>query len=242
MELELTYPAQHYDTVVTGRWSATEIEFVASVLQRYLTENRYPRVIAHVPEAGYRSICERVDAEVDVSFSYTVGDHPTTGPSLEALSAELRGELRYTKRERETKTVQAIADYQFGHGVGEALFPRAETELNGRYPKLQVCDAAGEQLAVMVPQYGLLALSLAGARRWQQVAPTAATVHIDGFVPHGDVLAPGVTDADATIRPGEEVLIDGPAAFGVGRAVMDGAAMVEARRGVAVDVRHVEAR
>ena len=242
MELELTYPAQHYDTVVTGRWSATEIEFVASVLQRYLTENRYPRVIAHVPEEGYRSICERVDAEVDVSFSYTVGDHPTTGPSLEALSAELSGELRYTKRERETKTIQAIADYQFGHGVGETLFPRAETALNGRYPKLQVCDAAGEQLAVMVPQYGLLALSLAGARRWQQVAPAAATVHIDGFVPHGDVLAPGVTDADATIRPGEEVLIDGPAAFGVGRAVMDGAAMVEARRGVAVDVRHVEAR
>jgi archaeosine synthase len=242
MELELTYPAQHYDTVVTGRWSPTEIEFVASVLRRYLTENRYPRVIAHVPEEGYRTICEQVAPTVDVPFTYTVSDHPTTQSSLEALAAELTGELRYTKRERETKTVQAIADYQFGQGLGEALFPRSEIELNGRYPKLQVCDPDGQQLAVMVPQYGLLALSLAGAKRWQQVAPDAATVQIDGFVPHGDVLAPGVTDADAAIRPGEEVLIDGPAAFGVGRAVMDGPAMVEARRGVAVDVRHIEAR
>ena len=242
MELELTYPAQHYDTVVTGQWSATEIEFVASVLQRYLTENRYPRVIAHVPQEGYRTICEQVAANVDVPFTYTVSDHPTTQASLEALATELAGDLRYTKRERETKTVQAIADYQFGRGVGDALFPRSEIELNGRYPKLQVCDAEGTQLAVMVPQYGMLALSLAGANRWQQVVPDAATVQIDEFVPHGDVLAPGVTDADPAIRPGEEVLIDGPAAFGIGRAVMDGEAMVEAERGVAVDVRHIEAR
>jgi archaeosine synthase len=242
MELELTYPAQHYDAVVTGRWSATEIEFVASVLERYLSANTYPRVIAHVPDEGYRTICEQVEATVDVPFTYTVTEHPTVERSLRALADALDGELRYTKHERETKTVQAIADYQFGRDVGAALFPRSETVLHGRYPKLQVCDTDDEQLAVMVPQYGLLALSLAGARRWQRTTPEAATVRIDGFVPHGDVLAPGVLEADAQIRPGEEVLIDGPAAFGVGRAVMDGEAMVEAQRGVAVDVRHVEAR
>ena len=241
MELELTYPAQHYDTVVTGRWSATEIEFVASVLEEYLNQNPYSRVIAHVPDEGYRVICERVEGSVDVPFEYTCTDHPTTDQSLGTLGEALSGELRYTKAERESKTVQAMADYQFGRGVGPVLFPRASTELNGRYPKLQVCDSDGEQLAVMVPQYGLLALTLAGAKRWQEMVSTAPTVHINGFVPHGDVLAPGVVDADTQIRPGEEVLIEGPEAFGVGRAVMDGQSMVEAERGVAVDVRHVEA-
>jgi len=53
-ELELTYPAQHYDSVVTGRWSANEIEFVSDVLERYLERNDYPEVVVHVPGEGYR--------------------------------------------------------------------------------------------------------------------------------------------------------------------------------------------
>ena len=51
-ELELTYPAQHYDSVVTGEWTATEIEFVSDVLEAYLRRNDYPKVIANVPPEG----------------------------------------------------------------------------------------------------------------------------------------------------------------------------------------------
>jgi len=40
-ELETTYPAQHYDAVVTGDWSEDEIGFVAEVLRRYLERNDY---------------------------------------------------------------------------------------------------------------------------------------------------------------------------------------------------------
>ena len=58
-------------------------------------------------------------------------------------------------------------------------------------------------------------------------------------MPHGSVLAPGVVDADASIRTGDEVVVHGPSAFAVGRAAMHGSAMVESTRGVAVDVRHV---
>jgi len=66
-ELELTYPAQHYDSVVTGEWSPTEIEFVAAVLSRYLQRNDYPRVIAHVPD-DYRPITERVESDLGIDF------------------------------------------------------------------------------------------------------------------------------------------------------------------------------
>ena len=64
-ELELTYPAQHSDSVVTGRWSEDEKEFVAAVLRRYLERNDYPRVIAHVPDHGSLTIlgyfvCDKV--------------------------------------------------------------------------------------------------------------------------------------------------------------------------------------
>jgi archaeosine synthase len=247
-ELELTYPAQHYDAVVTGRWSADEVEFVAAVLRRYLEGTDYPRVVAHVPAEGYGEVCERVAADVDVPFEYTVVDHPTTDESLSNLAATLEGEPKYGKRERQHNTVRAIADYMLGEAAGDDLFPEFTT--TSRYPKLQVraTDAEGHddgvaaQLATMVPEYGSLAFTLAGARRWVASDAPTKRVEIDRFVPHGNVLAPGVVDADDDVRPGDEVAIEGPAAFGVGRAAASGPAMVDATRGVAVDVRHVEER
>jgi archaeosine synthase len=259
-ELETTYPAQHYDSVVTGDWSEDEIGFVAEVLRRYLTRNEYSRVIAHVPDHGYREVCERVEAdpEVDVPFEYTCVDHPTTDESLGELNAALSGEPAYSKREREHNTVKAIADYLFGDGAGDDLFDGSgggtsdagdAIRTTGRYPKLQVWgndpDAGregepGEQLATMVPQYGTLSFTLAGARRWVESDAPTKRVAIDFFVPHGSVLAPGVIDADDGIRVGDEVVIEGPRAFAVGRAEMSGPEMVESTRGVASAVRHVD--
>ncbi|SDZ94738.1 archaeosine synthase [Haloplanus vescus] len=237
-ELECTYPAQHYDAVVTGDWTEGEKTFVAEVLRRYLERNDYPRVIAHVPGEGYRDICERVAAEVDVPFEYTVEDHPTTSESLSNLSAALAGELKFSKRERQHNTVRAIADYQFGAGAGDDLFPDLQT--TSRHPKLQVRDGDGTQLAAQVPQYGVLSFTLEGARHWAASDAPTKRVEIDSFVPHGSVLAPGVVDASDDIRVGDEVVVEGPVAFGVGRAEMNGPEMSESSRGVAVQVRHVE--
>jgi len=246
-ELEHTYPAQHYDSAVTGRWSAEEIEFVASVLTRYLEHNDYPRVVAHVPSEGYREVCERAvdaanansDMDADLAVEFTVADHPTTDESLANLAAALEGEPRYRKREREHRTVRAICDYQFGANAGEALFEDFDVE--SRIPKLRVV-ADGEQVATMVPQYGVLALTLAGARRWAESEVPSKVVGIDGFVPRGSVLAPGITDTVGEIRVGDEVLVRGPQAFGVGRAAMSGPEMESSSRGIAVTVRHVEER
>jgi len=236
-ELEHTYPAQHYDSAVTGRWSAEEIEFVASVLTRYLDRNDYSRVIAHVPPEGYREVCERAAEATETDMEFTVPDHPTTEVSLTNLAETLAGEPRYGKREREHRTIKAIADYQFGAGAGEALFEDIGVE--SRIPKLRVM-AGDEQVATMVPQYGVLALTLAGARRWADSEIPTRLVTIDGFVPRGSVLAPGIVDIEGEIRVGEEVLIDGPKAFGIGRAAMCGSEMETSTRGIAVSVRHVE--
>ncbi len=237
-ELECTYPAQHYDSVVTGRWSEDEKQFVADVLQAYLERNEYPSVIAHVPGEGYRDICERVETALGLEFEYTVEGHPTDTDSLANLAGALEGELKYSKREREQNTVRAIADYQFGDGAGDALFE--DISMQSRYPKLRVHDSEGDQLAAMVPQYGVLSFTLAGARQWVESDTPTKRVEIDAFVPHGDVLAPGIVDADEDIRVGDEVVIEGPKAFGVGRAEMSGPEMAESTRGVATSVRHVE--
>jgi archaeosine synthase len=237
-ELELTYPAQHYDAAVTGDWSPTEVEFVGEALARYLDRADYPRVVAHVPD-DYRPVVER-GLELAASpppVEFTVADHPTTDASLSHLADAVEGERTIRVEERERKTVRAVADYQFGGGAGDDLFP--EFDLEARYPKSRVA-VDGEQLAALVPNYGVLSLTLAGARRWVDSAVPTKRVEIDGFVPRGSVLAPGVVDADPSIRPGDEVVVEGPEAFAVGRATTHGTAMVESTRGIAVDPRHVE--
>lgn len=236
-ELECTYPAQHYDSVVTGEWTDGEVAFVANVLEAYLERNEYPRYIAHVPE-DYRPITERVEQSLGIEFEYTVRDHPTTADSLANLASTLDGELKYSKREREHNTVRALADYQFGPAAGDALFE--DISMGSRYPKLRVRDTDDTHLATMVPEYGVLAFTLAGAHRWVESDAPTKTVEIDGFVPHGSVLAPGIVEASSDIRVGDEVVVEGPKAFAVGRAEMSGPEMGGSTRGVAVDVRHVE--
>ncbi len=244
-ELEFTYPAQHYDSVVTGRWTATEVEFVSDVLSAYLEGTDYPAHVAHVPE-DYRPIVERAADEAGVEFEYTVADHPTTADSLAALAGALEGHPSFRKSRRERDTLRAVADWQFGPGAGDGLFPAVAAK--GRFPQLRAHEAdrdggeAGEQLAALAQEYGVLAFTLAGARRWIESDVPTERVEIEPFVPHGSVLAPGVTDASDTVRVGDEVVIEGEAAFGVGRARMSGPEMVESTRGVAVQVRHVEKR
>jgi archaeosine synthase len=213
-------------------------------LTRYLQRNDYPRVIAHLPPGAYREICERAASQAGVDVEFTVEDHPTTEESIATLMSTLSSESKYSKPKRQRNTIAAIADYMLGPDAGDDLFADVDVQLTSRYPKLQVRDRArdGEQLAAMVPRYGTLAFTLAGARQWVDSDAPTKRVEIDEFVPHGSVLAPGVVDADTEIRPGDEVVLEGPKAFGVGRATMSGLEMVDSTRGIAVEVRHVEER
>ena len=235
-ELELTYPAQHYDTVVTGDWSETEINFVTELLTAYLENTDYPEIIAHAPEDGYKPIIDQAVSTDNVT--YTVDGHPTDEQSLANLSAALDGIESYRRERRRKATIQAIADYMFGPGAGDVLFDQIEVQ--GRYPGLRAINGDGTQLATIVAKYGILSLTLEGAKQWTNSSVPTKYVEIDDFVPHGSVLAPGVVDATDTIRPGDEVIIEGESAFGVGRAEMSGKEMVESIRGVASKVRHIE--
>ena len=49
-ELELFYPAQHYDIPVTGHWSGDERAMVERLLGRLLSNNKYEHVIIHLPD------------------------------------------------------------------------------------------------------------------------------------------------------------------------------------------------
>jgi archaeosine synthase len=89
----------------------------------------------------------------------------------------------------------------------------------------------------MLTANGTIALSLKGARMLERLGSYIVTM--GDFVPRGSLLAPGVLDADEQIRPGDEVIVRGEKAFGVGRARMSGWEMVRSKRGVAVELKSV---
>jgi archaeosine synthase len=249
-ELELVYPAAFYDIPVTGYWDAEERSWVSSCLRAYLERNgkNYERIVAHLSGA-YKELCSSVADELGIRVVYTCdnGEDVTSKEALARLReqmAELCGDdRRLSGFEKKQSTIRAMADYQFGLGAGNALVSRnggKKLKITGKSPKYTL-SVTGDVLARIVPEYGLLALAVEGARRIEEFL-AAYTVHIGDFLPKGSILAPGVVGAGAEIRVNDEVIFIGDKAFGVGRAKMSGWEMVESRRGVAVDVREVSAK
>ncbi|MGC9515492.1 archaeosine synthase subunit alpha [Methanocrinis sp.] len=226
-ELEEVYPAASYDVPVTGRWDLEERDWITSCLDRYLERNPYQRIIAHLNGELWEMVEEH-----GIDAVYTGGG--TGGDALKELKEAAAEATRDAKvlPGYSIRRFSALADYHFGRGAGGALLA-GDVKVKGR--ELQSDDMTA--LAALTPN-GTIALSLEGARRLLPLG--GYIVEIGDFLPRGDVLAPGVVGADDQIRPGDEVMVRGEAAFGVGRARMSGWEMVESTRGIAVELRHVE--
>jgi len=226
-ELEDVYPAASYDVPVTGRWDREERNWLLTNLDIYLERNHYRRIVAHL-DGELREMVE----EHGIEAVYTGGG--TDGDSLSRLREAAVEAVRDARALEgyQMQKFRALANYHFGIGASYALLA-GDVRVKGR--ELQLAEK--RPLASLTPN-GTIALSLDGARRL--VPQGRYVVEIGDFLPRGDVLAPGVTGADEEIRPGDEVIVTGDAAFGVGKAKMSGWEMAESTRGIAVELRHVE--
>lgn len=236
-ELELVYPAAHYDVAVTGYWDLEERGWVSGCLQAFIDNNHFSRVIAHV-EGPYVEVCAQADREM----IFTSTGHITSDESLQSLVDQVAlavKEINPAPRNNEQAMLdmfRGMADYEFGMGRGDMLVPQKGT-VRGRFPSFVLLDGK-EQLCAISPQYGSLTLTLEGAKRMN--LNDAYFVEIGDFVPKGSILAPGVDNADLQIRPGDDVFVKGKKAIAVGKAKMSGREMIESSRGMAVELRHVE--
>ncbi|MDY6960137.1 MAG: DUF5591 domain-containing protein, partial [Halobacteriota archaeon] len=235
-ELELVYPAAHYDIPVTGYWDREEKAWVSGRLEDYLRDNRYEEIIAHL-DGAYRDICEEASSRLNLKMEYTSIDGVIGRESLDNLRSKA---MEFTEKNPSVvrsrdDIMKAISDYQFGSGAGDLLITD-EVKIRGKYPRFQA-HVDGEVLATLIPSYGLLALGIKGGERLREM--DVYQVQIDDFIPKGSILSPGVVAADPQIRVGDDVIVTGDKAFGVGRAKMNGWEMVESTRGLAVDLRQV---
>jgi archaeosine synthase len=94
------------------------------------------------------------------------------------------------------------------------------------------------QLGMVTEERGLISLTMDGGKRlasseqyWVEIS--------DDFTLKGSVFAPGVKNADESIRIGDEVIImKNMMLCAVGVALMNGKEMVESSHGEAVKIRH----
>ena len=223
-ELECVYPAAHYDVPVTGYWDAEECAVISNILARYFARHQYRRVIAHLEGGAFR-VARQAAELCGITLEYSCTENPAGPASLNALDASLAGERRI-KDDR----LHGMLSYQFG----------ADIETKGmvsRGRNLELFWSKGNtQLFSIDTNTGLLRPTFDG---WDLI-PAGYRVTIDDFIPEGDVLVPGVTDADPVIRDGDEVLVTGVRAIATGRAALPAGEMLRSHRGVAVRVRKIK--
>jgi uncharacterized protein with predicted RNA binding PUA domain len=141
--------------------------------------------------------------------------------------------------------VQIIADFQFGKGAGEALFPEGCEVILSRTGRVRQITLRGKRLATVRAKDGRFTLGIDGALRLlSALHPPAYRVVASGevaeFIRQGkNTFAKHVNAADPAIRAGDEVMVvDGEdQLLATGSAVLSGGEMLLFNYGVAVKVR-----
>lgn len=143
--------------------------------------------------------------------------------------------------------IRSVADYQFGRGVGERLFPETvEIQFSKATGRIRYVNLNGERLATLRPTDGLFSLSITAARHLVEgsgLAQCLVTVRSDvsEFVAEGgDVFAVHVIKVDDAVHAKDEVIVVDEAGkvVAVGRAALSSSEMLAFKTGVAVKVRH----
>jgi archaeosine synthase alpha-subunit len=223
-ELETIYPAGHYDVPVTGYWDAEECAVIADIIARYFKKHPCRRIIAHL-EGGALKVAQMAAGQCGITLEYSCTEHPTGSKALNALDEALAGERRI-KDDR----LHGMISYQFDRDVDTR-----GTTLRGHYPEI-FYSRNNVQLFSLDTGTGMLRPTLDG---WKMI-PEGYRVHIDDFIPEGDILTPGIVSADPSIRDGDEVLVIGARVLGTGRAALPAEEMLRSHRGVAVRVRKIK--
>jgi uncharacterized protein with predicted RNA binding PUA domain len=143
------------------------------------------------------------------------------------------------------KRARIIADYQFGRGAGEVLFPAGTTFRLSSTGRLRYLYTELERIATLRASDGLLTLSMVGAERLHSFFPpprlrVVVSAEAAPFVAKGGtVFAKHVLSADPGIRAGEEVLVvdEQDCLLATGKAILAPEEMLQIRRGVAVRTR-----
>jgi archaeosine synthase len=233
-ELELTYPACSYDIAVTGHWDEDEKKMIRTLLQDFLKKNTYDSIILHIPPSIQAFTKDLFD-----NPSITCTDSPTSTESLTTLSKTMQQLTQRYDRvkpfQRYYENIMALACYQFGPALAKLLMKNCA--ILGKYPYQKIMQK-NTQLGMLTEERRYISLTMDGGQRLIDAKQYWVEI-FDDFTLKGSVFAPGIKDADDSIRIGDEVLVVKKNQLcGVGVACMNGREMIESSHGEAVKIRH----
>ncbi|MFX1251184.1 MAG: DUF5591 domain-containing protein [Promethearchaeota archaeon] len=245
-ELESIYPASHYDIPVTGDWNELERQRVKEDLHAYLSKfTPETPILVHLAEPE-KSIVQKSLNEFqwagNIVFTETT-DNPKSSESLFSLKTALHNickETEFTRGKTASRQIlafRAMADYQFGKGIGEVLFPDGIT-IKGKSEIMQKIFLNKIQLATYSRSKGWLNLNLAGAERIAHL--NAPKVIFDGqTIKGGSIFGVGLKSISSGIQPKDHVLVMSPKEelIAVGEAVISSFTMEKRQKGVAIKIR-----
>ncbi|MHC1610925.1 MAG: PUA domain-containing protein [Candidatus Methanospirareceae archaeon] len=144
------------------------------------------------------------------------------------------------------KKARIIADYQFGRGAGEVLFPDDVDFVLSRTGRISQIKEQEKRIATLRSHDGLFTLGIEGARRLHKFFkyPRLRVVlneESSEFVRRGGTaFCKHVLDVDPLIRAYEEVIIvdEEDSLLATGKAMLAAEEMKIFNHGVAVKVRH----
>lgn len=208
------------------------------MLADLISKGQYEKVISHLGEDDelVADVCPGM-----VSTSVGDGVSPASLSNLDSAVRELTKDwkaLDWNADRRES--VRSALMYQFGKEVADAIMDDSTTA-SGKYPYWKIFRESGSkkvQLGMLSAERGMFSLSPDGARILADLGRSLVEI-TDDFAVKGSLYAVGVASADHSIREGDEAVIVYKGALkGVGVAMMCGAEMEQAKRGVAVKMRH----
>ncbi len=142
--------------------------------------------------------------------------------------------------------VRTIADYQFGRGAGNALFPDGVRFIMGRTGRLRQVLEGDKRIATLRANDGFLILSTYGGQKLKEALPfpkKRVVMNADAapFVAKGKTaFCKFVVDCDPEIRALEEILLvdEDDNLLATGQALLCAAEMKDFKKGTAVSVRY----
>ena len=243
--LEGVFPARYYDVTVTGHWSEEEYQLLKFALNK-LIQKLSPEcpIIAYLPSPD-KELVQRISKETNriinfVSFNESGTANSSIEKFIEVLQEFKRSRPKFqsvSKQKWLLYRFRAIANYQFGYGAGEILFPE-NTEFRFKGFN-EVAEYNNKQLASLARESGLLTLSLEGALRLIEKF-TVNRVVFDGDDLVGSALyCSGISEASSTIIPGDDIFVFNKENrfLGIGKTNLTGFELKELKYGLGVALR-----
>jgi len=230
-ELDVFFPANAYDIPVTGEWKCQEKEFIRELVS-HIVGMGYDTVISHLGDGTDPLISDICEME-----RTCVGD-PISPASLKNLEAAVKEAAKQYPREtyniERTETMRSILSFQFGPDAADMIMEGSH--VTGKFPYWKIFRGK-DQIGMLTPERQMVSFTIEGAEILSSSGINK--VEMNDFEIKGNLFAVGVTDADDSIRVGDEVVITlNGKVKAVGVAQMSGREMKDLSRGIAVKVRH----